>query len=498
MGLIKKQSIQSLIYANLGVLIGFFNSAVIIPRLFDPYQNGLISFTNSITSMFATFFTLGLPLVAVKLLPKFREDKKMLNGHYTLLINTILTGIVGGAAIFLLFENYWINEDNGIRDVSWFFWIFLVVFALRLVGKQFDAVVTMMYNAVIGAAIENVVLKIVFLIGILSFHYLFDLPDFWLLIFVGIAFASPGIVMFFYHRKYKLSYSRSALKEYLGEYKQEIKMVAFYGLLGSLGNMIILDIDRIMLGNMLTMADTGVYSVTFFFGLFVAMPSRSMKKIANVVAADAWEREDSKMLKDIYQKTSITQLIFSSYLFLGVWFCFPFYAEFMRPEYLGGIWVVFYIGLSNVVNSLFGVNQELIRTSKYYMYNAYFVIVLLFLVIGLNYLMIPIWGITGAAVASFIAMVVLNIIRFFFVKAKMDMQPFTRMHIKVLVLGLSIFALITLTPVIFTGFLGILFYGSIITLLYWLPIYFIRPSEDVNDLIVNTFRRIGINLKQKN
>jgi len=222
-GLIKKQSIQTLIYTNIGVLIGFLNSAVIIPRLFEPYQNGLISFTNSLTSMFATLFTIGLPLVTIKFVPKIRDNKKLLNGLYTLIVIGIVLGIAGGAIFFLLFKNQWIDMDNGVRAINGYFWIFFVIFSFRLIAKQFDSLASIMYNAVVGAALENVLLKALFLIALLTFHYLLDLPDVWLLIFVGIAFISPGVFMLFYHKKYKLTLKRKALETYFSGNKKEIK-----------------------------------------------------------------------------------------------------------------------------------------------------------------------------------------------------------------------------------------------------------------------------------
>jgi len=193
-----------------------------------------------------------------------------------------------------------------------------------------------------------------------------------------------------------------------------------------------------MLGNMNGLEATGIYSTAFFFGLFIVKPSIGLRRVSGVVISDAWKNNDMKAIQEVYYKSCLNQLVISIYLFLAIWLSIDFMYELIRPEYAVGKYVVLFIGIAQVIEMATGTNYEVIVTSKYYKYNAYFLVLLFILVIGLNFLLIPKYGINGAAFASLVAMAVNNLMRFLFLYWKFKLQPFNSKFLVVIFIGVAI------------------------------------------------------------
>ena len=103
----------------------------------------------------------------------------------------------------------------------------------------------------------------------------------------------------------------------------------------------------------------------FFFGIVVSLPARSIYKIANVAAAEAWKSDDRKNPSRHIRKERLTLFIIGSYLFLGVWLNIDNIMQILKPEYLAGKWVIFFIGLGCLMDMATGANSSLMGTSKY-------------------------------------------------------------------------------------------------------------------------------------
>jgi O-antigen/teichoic acid export membrane protein len=245
-----------------------------------------------------------------------------------------------------------------------------------------------------------------------------------------------------------------------------------------------------MISNMLGLEYTGIYSTVFFFGIFVSIPAKSVKRIAIVVLSDAWKENNLSVIKEVYSKSCLNQFLLAVYLFLGIWVNIDFVFEIIPPEYAAGKYVILFIGIGQLFDMLTGVNTEIISTSKYFRYNTFFITFLITLVIILNYIFIPIYGINGAAAASALAVILINIMRYAFLYIKLDHQPFDIRIGKIVALGLICFGAISMVPIFDNVFINILLRGTMLTLLYWIPALYFRISEDIYSTFVKVIQSI--------
>jgi O-antigen/teichoic acid export membrane protein len=98
--------------------------------------------------------------------------------------------------------------------------------------------------------------------------------------------------------------------------------------------------------------------------------------------------------------------------------------------YQQGFWVIIIIGGCKWVDMSLGLNAELMAFSKYYKLNTYLVLVLAGLAIGLNYLLIPYFGIIGSAIATGGITLISSTTRLLFVKSKFGLHPFNQNTVK--------------------------------------------------------------------
>lgn len=492
MGIIKKQAIQSSIYTYIGVGLGFANSAILLPHLISSEQIGLLSLLNSLTNILAAVSALGLPLMTLRLFPRFRNPDQSHGGFFAFMILMTLAGVVMGTVILLSMDHLLLSSRNMARNYEPFMYACIGLFILRLIFKNFDAFIRMLYNTVLGAFTENFLLKFAISLALAVFWLIGGYDFLYLFIIYTLALGIPGIISIIYilaKGEWNLQISRFTSSNLAT--RTEVFSLGIFGWLGSLGAIIVLEIDRVMISNMLGLAENGIYTTAFFFGLFISLPARGVRRVAAVVLADAWKEDNIKSIGQIYQKSALNQFLFGLYLFLGVWLNVDYVFQVIPPEYSAGKYVILFIGLGQLFEMATGVNYEVITTSKHYHFSTYFNAVLILLTVGLNYVLIPTWGIVGAAVATALALILVNTGRSVFIYLKFGLVPIRWKMLINLGIGLLCFLLITyLIPKHTNPFMGILINGSIITFLYWIMAYVLSISTDVNKTVHQVIEKL--------
>ena len=100
--------------------------------------------------------------------------------------------------------------------------------------------------------------------------------------------------------------------------------------------------------------------------------------------------------------------------------------------------------------------------------------------------MINLIGINGAALATLLTILIFNTVKIWYVKKKMDMQPFTKKSVLVLGVILSLYLLWYTLEITVIPMANIMAKSILISLVYGFLIYILKISEDLN-LLVNQF-----------
>src|SRR5690606_10852647 len=133
-----------------------------------------------------------------------------------------------------------------------------------------------------------------------------------------------------------------------------------------------------------------------------------------------------KDLAILYKKSSITLYIVSGLIFLLIIVNVNELYKIIPEQYSGGLTVVLLISLAKLSENIVGNNNSIIFNSNYYRMILFFGVILAIITILLNMFFIPMWGITGAAIATLIAFVVYNSLKVYFVWIRFKIHPFSK------------------------------------------------------------------------
>lgn len=446
MGIIEKQGIQGTILTYLGVLLGFLTAGVLLPLLFTQEQIGVLDVLNAWSLVLATLATLGINNVSNRLFPWFRNQQNKHNGYLAILLIVLGVGLLLAITTYLLIRPYILKKalETGELLPQYIDLIIpLTVFsALFLVIDIYYAV---LYRSVKGIFHKEVLQRLFILAAILV--YALWVADFPLFVYLySAAICLPGLTILFSLIKdgeFILRVNKQHLNRPL---LSNMLSVAFFGVIVSFSNILIQKIDILMIQHFMDTKAVGTYSRVFFYGTLVAIPLRVLAKISAVVTADAWKENNTQLIRQIYTKSTMDQLLLGALVFVGLWGNIENILRIIGQEYAEGKWVVFYIGLSNLFLMAAGVSGAIISTSSWYRILTLYVGLFGALVIVSNLIFIPIMGIHGAALASAISAFIYALMRFVFLWTKCKMQPYTYRHLLILAIAAFTYGINLLLP----------------------------------------------------
>ncbi len=490
MGIIAKQSIKGSIYTYAGAILGFISAGILMPNFLQKEQIGLINLLISISIAFSQFSSLGFNGVITRLFPYFRNDNKKHHGILTLGVIISLVGFVIVFLFFLFLKDYLVEsniEKSPLFSENLFYLPILVFFLVFF--SLFDQYNKALFDAVTGTFLRELYVRILNLALIII--YIFGYVDFKQFVFVYLLiYISPTIIILFILNRRRKFYLGSINIKLFKKYKHEILKISFFSIISGFTWTAVQFIDKYMINHFLDLAATGVYSIAFLFGALIAMPARSVRKISSIILAESWKNNDIETINLIYKKSTINLLIISTFLFVGIWANIDNVFNIIPEAYIKGKYVIFFIGLTGVIEMSSGVGASIIATSKYYRVSAYVMIVMIVLIIITNIIFIKNWGIIGAAFASMISTFTAILIRYVFLLRKFKLQPYSyKQLIIILIAGFSLFTSY-LIPEFESYVIDILVRSSYIAITFSGLIYFSKVSEEVNGIVLKYFKKI--------
>ncbi len=490
MGIIKKQSITGTIFSYVGVILGFIITAILYPRILSTEEVGLLRVIVSYATLFAQFAGLGFTAVSVKMFPHFRDPDKKHHGFLGLSLLVSLVGLIIALAVYLALKPAIVDQSQGKSALfnEYFYYVIpLIVFTLLF--NAFDTYFRILYNAVKGIFYKEVIQRAIILLVILLYY--FQLIDFhWLVILYVLAMITPSILLFISLIRTKQMHIKPDFNFINKGLRNEMISVGIFGVLASFSGVLVMNIDILMINEMLGLSAAGIYTITFFFGTLILVPLRTMGKIGSVVIADAWKANDLQTISKIYRKSSISLSVVGLLLFIGIWGNIDNVFYMIKPDYLPGKMVIFFIGIANLFDIALGVSPHIIVNSKYYKYLSYFLFGFAILIVVTNLLLIPVYGIVGAAIASMISKFIFNLVKYLFLYYKFRLQPFTFKFVLLVMIALGSYWISTFLPAFSNYILDIIVRSGLIFILFMVPVYYLSISDDINERIDNIFSKI--------
>ncbi|UOG76745.1 polysaccharide biosynthesis C-terminal domain-containing protein [Hymenobacter tibetensis] len=493
MGIVQRQGLRNTIISYAGLGLGFVNTVLVLPKVLEPKQIGLTSVLMALATMFAQVSAFGFGNMGVRFFPYFRKPESGHHGFLPFLLGVPLLGFVLITVLYLLGRPlvlHWYLDDATLLGRYYTWGLVLTLFVL-LINLQ-DAYLKALYHTAFSSFTQEIVLRLLVTAGALLFagSYL----DFhgYVLWYVG---ALGGIALLL--TVYTASIGELHLQPTSAVLRvrplREMLGFGAFALLGNVSGVVISSIDSLMVGAKLDLQAVGIYSTAFFISTALVLPFRALYKIAFPLLAEYWKNNDLPRMADFYQRTTRLNTVLGCYLALGIALNLDFIFGQMKPAYAAGTTAVFILLAGRLFDGITGLNGLIVVTSPRYRYDLIFNVSLALATVLMNLLLIPRMGLTGAAVAAAVSLVVINIARTWFVWHNFGLQPFDKRVPLILLLAATAGVVAWLVPFMHSLLVTMLLRSVVLTVLYGGLLLATNAEPQVREILQTALRRVRPN-----
>lgn len=491
MGIIQQQTIKGSAYSFVGVILGFLNLVILSPLIFTTDQIGLTQVMIAIATILTQVGSLGFNNVTNRLFPYFRSPRQGHRGYLSLAFLITATGFLLCLIGMVLYMPSFI-ESNREKSalLSEYARYIPVLLGFLMLFTLLDNYCKVLFNAVLGTFLHDFVLRLIVLLLVLLFY--FGLIDFntYVLLFV-ISQAVPSIIIIIY-LLYRGEFRFTGFRGFITpDFARQIISLSVFGIIAGMSSIALTTIDKYMVNHFEGLGDAGIYSIAVYFATLILIPARSLGKIAVPVVSELWKINDTRLIQDVYYKSSINQLLIGLLIFIGIIANMNNIFRILPPEYAKGEMVVLFFGLANIISASAGACKIILATSSHYKYHTYLMVIYIVVVIISNLILIPVMGITGAAVAALISMFVYTGLTVLVLKSFFGFWPFRSVHMVLIVSAGIIYFIAGFIPELHVV-TDILVRSVLIIILFAIITIVFRVSDDalrIYNIVINIFRK---------
>lgn len=499
--MIEKESNQKIILSeaflsfsgmSLGSVFRYMFS-IIMARFLGAQMLGLYSLGNAITRIAEILALLGLDNGVLRFVSRNTEDKVNVDRSiYTSLKIGLISSILIAVLLFLSAEkivNEILNEDSFLITVIKVFAISLPFTVLTLISSfATQAFKILKYKIFVNQIVNPLTLLIAFVTSyfLLGIELSILLPT-----------VVSSIIGLMFILKFLTNFSSISLSKIIGTTvdKDILKFSVPLMFVSAIG-IIMHWIDIIMLGILSNATEVGMYHPIERTAGLVRMILFAFAGIFAPIFSEHYFKKNKNGMKDSYQSSSKYILAFSLPIFIFLFiFSEPmllvFGTEFQNYFALK----VLLLGI--FIQTIFGLGSSTLTMSGYTKFNLLNVSIALVLNIISNSILIPLYGLTGAALATSFALIVLSTLRYFENLILMNLNLFSFKLIKPIISGAITFVVIQYLSLIFSNYFelsnvfNLLIYLLINLLLVissYFTIYFLLGFDKEDIIFINSLK----------
>lgn len=399
---------------------------------------------------------------------------------------------LGGAVLLLI--PYLFFKDEIIhfyapkdRDMVARFYLWIPILTLLWSYlNQMDAYLAGLHKSAVSAFVREVFIRVLNLILIALFYYGYISFTIFLagcilayavaiLLLIPVAMKTRGF-------GFSLQWNAFSKQEY-----RELAHFSWYHMLTAVSVVAMANVGSYMLG---IFSSTGldavsVYGIAIFISTIMVIPYRAMTTAAFPSINAAYTNNDSVKLADMFNRASINILIVSVLMTILISCNLHNVLFVLRKGYDDVIPLVLILLLGRLIDTATGLNTETILISKYYKFNYRISILLVFLLIGFNYILIPRYDVIGAAWGTTLSLTIFNICKVIFLWKKMGLQPFSKYTMPVLFAGAVSGAAGYFLPQMPHFVLDVMVRSAVIVVVYGGLMLWLKPSEDMRSYLAS-------------
>jgi O-antigen/teichoic acid export membrane protein len=484
MGIIINQSFKNMVTTYFGFGIGAINTLFLFTYFLEKEYYGLVSFLLSAANLIWPLMAFGVHNTLVKFYSSYktRETRdKFLSLILALpLLVSVILGIIGFISYGLLLDYF----SGGNELVQPYVWLIFVIAVATAYFEVFFAWSKVNYQSVFGNFMKEVFHRLC--ITLLLFLVYFDLltVENFIYAMAGVFILRAGAMQVYSFSLYKpkfhfsLPYNISSI----------LKYSALILIAGSVA-MILLDLDKVMIEHYLPIGEVAVYGIAVYIATVISVPQKAMHQITHPLTASLLNEKDRPGLDDLYKRSSLSLLVVSALIFILIIVNLNMLYELIPEEYQISTLIVLLISLVKLYDNMLGNNNSILFNSDYYRLVLVVGVILAVLAFVFNLILIPVLGILGAALATFLAFSIYNTSKIFLVFQKFKMHPFSWKTLFILLFTAGITAGFYFWEFPFHPIVNIILKSILVSLLYLAVALRFNFSNDITVLVSGLYSK---------
>ena len=405
--ILKKISI-SFILKVFGTISAFI-MYIVISRLYGAEGMGLFSLFIAIIGLAGILSTAGMTSSMMRFVPEFIANEKLNELYKLRFIHFIISGTLSVSlmiALLLLTDeiaiNIFHNSNNTwmIKIVS----ITLPFYSLYLIGNEFIRAIghIALYEYLRSLHIQFV--GLIILVTLSFFYETIYLPVIITAFLYMLACFIVWTVVRHFLKSHKANLSSAKIT-----FRKTIK-VSFPMLLTSFSALIMERIDTLMIGFFYGNEEIGIYNIALKLSVLILFLIIPVNAVLIPKISQAFWQQETDQLKILIHKTSKYMFYSSTMVFVCLIVFSEYFLGLFGKEFITGKYAIIFLSVGYLINAIHGLAEHLLNISGNEKKLTVIFTIGLIVNIILNYILIPIYGINGAAFATMTSMIFWNIL----------------------------------------------------------------------------------------
>lgn len=436
MGIVKRQGIYNTVLSYVGVVIGFVNILVIQPKFLSTEEIGLVRVLYSFSVLMASLMPLGITNATTRFFPLFRDPDNRHGGFFGFMLLFPVVGyLLLGGGIYL-FRDFFISEYAAKSPLfsEYFNYVFPLSLALNLISV-FNVYCFAHFRTTVPVLLQDVFTRVGSIVVVSAYFVRMIDLDMLVTCIVGI-YGVQLILLTGYMVRFDRPRLRFDSDVITSDRRSEMLRYALLFSFAALASLGLKQLDVVMLGREVDLALVGVYGVVATIPAVIEGPIVALEKILSATMSDAMQHRRWDEVRRMYTLSSRYLLLIGGLFFLGINLNVHDLISLLPESFAAGTNVVYILSAGVLFNMATGSNTSVLFYSDHYRAGLAMLFGLILLAFVTNLVLIPLFGLEGAALATVSSLLLYNLFKFGYIWRFMGMQPFDRRTVRnVLLIG---------------------------------------------------------------
>ena len=407
MGVIAKQSIRGTAVTYIGVAVGFVTTFFVLTRFLTAEEIGLARVLIDAATLFVGLAQLGTTSSIIRFYPYFKSSDRSDNGFF---FWTMLVPFIG----FALFSLLWWACHTPLA--AWFgdksplfidYYYFVLPLALGMLYQTvFETNANVRMHIVVPRAVRELLVRVGLLVCYLLYAFrILSLDGF--VIALCINYALAALVNAAYLFRLGAIQLRPDI-DFLRTHPDIVRRYLLYTgflLVSALASVLAPTLSSFFITAQMGLDYTGIFAIATYMAVMVSIPYRSLTAIAAPQLAAAINDNDRAQTSRLMQQAANNLLLIGGFILLAIWVNIDLIFHILPNGqfYSQARTVVLILGLSQLILGTFNITLNTLNYSRYYAFSLLWSVLLTTTAILCNNLLIPRFGMNGAALSNLIS-----------------------------------------------------------------------------------------------